>query len=92
MDKPLYAPRVSARTVLMTCIPDEYMSGPLLFSVFDNVKRIWLNLDITELEELVQKRDEIAFKLEAAEVKLIKLADAARGGGHGGYRVMPVPM
>ena len=54
------------------------MSETALRSVFDNVKRIWLNVDATELEELVKTRDEIAFKLEAAEVKLIKLADAAR--------------
>ena len=35
-------------------------------------------MDTADLEELVKNRDEIAFKLEAAEVKLIKLADAAR--------------
>ena len=78
MFSPLYAPRISARTVLITCIPTEYMSETALRSAFDNVKRIWLNVETTELEELVKKRDEIAFKLEAAEVKLIKLADAAR--------------
>lgn len=78
MFSPLYGPRISARTVLITCIPPEYMSETALRRVFDNVKRIWINSDTEKLEELVKERDEVAMKLEAAEVKLIKLADAAR--------------
>ena len=78
MFSPLYGPRISARTVLITCIPPEYMSESALRRVFDNVKRIWINADTDKLEELVQERDEVAMKLEAAEVNLIKLADAAR--------------
>ncbi|RPB20551.1 DUF221 family protein [Terfezia boudieri ATCC MYA-4762] len=78
MFSPLYGPRISARTVLITCIPPEYMSESALRRVFDNVKRIWINSDTDKLEELVKERDEVAMKLEAAEVKLIKLADAAR--------------
>jgi len=78
MFSPLYRPRISARTVLITCIPPEYMSESALRRVFDNVKRIWINSDTDKLEELVKERDEVAMKLEAAEVKLIKLADAAR--------------
>lgn len=78
MFSPLYGPRISARTVLITCIPPEYMSETALRRVFDNVKRIWINSDTDKLEELVKERDEVAMKLETAEVKLIKLADAAR--------------
>lgn len=78
MFSPLYGTRISARTVLITCVPEEYMSETALRRVFDNVKRIWLNYDTHALELLVKKRDKIAMKLEAAEVKLIKLADAAR--------------
>lgn len=78
MFSPLYGPRISARTVLITCVPPEYMSETALRRVFDNVKRIWINGDTDELEELVKERDEVAMKLEAAEVKLIKAADQAR--------------
>ncbi|KAF8463896.1 phosphate metabolism protein [Kalaharituber pfeilii] len=78
MFSPFYGPRISARTVLITCVPPEYMSESALRRVFDNVKRIWLNSDTEELEKLVKERDEVAMKLEAAEVKLIKLTDAAR--------------
>lgn len=78
MFSPLYGPRISARTVLITCVPEEYMSESALRRVFDNVKRIWINSDTDALEELVKERDEVAMKLEVAEVKLIKLADVAR--------------
>lgn len=78
MFSPLYGPRLSARTVLITCVPPEYMSESALRRVFDNVKRVWINRNTDALEELVKERDEVALKLEAAEVKLIKLADAAR--------------
>lgn len=78
MFSPLYAPRLSARTVLITSIPEEYMSEAALRRVFDNVKRVWLNFDVEELEELVKERDETILKLEAAEVKLIKNVDKVR--------------
>ena len=74
----LYAPRISARTVLITSIPKEYMNEAALRRVFDHAKRVWINKDTEELAELVKEQTEVAMKLEAAEVKLIKMADAAR--------------
>ncbi|KAF3904142.1 hypothetical protein AA313_de0204409 [Arthrobotrys entomopaga] len=75
---PMYANRVSARTLLVTSIPDNYLSVPQLLKLFDNVARIWINTDAKELEELVAKRDKLALKLEGAEVKYIRLADKNR--------------
>jgi hypothetical protein len=43
-----------------------------------SVKNIWITRDTKKLDELVEKRDKIAFKLESAETKLIKLANKAR--------------
>lgn len=43
-----------------------------------SVKSVWITADTTQLDELVEKRDKIAFKLESAEVKLIKLANKER--------------
>lgn len=42
------------------------------------MKNLWIANDCEKIEELVEERDKVAFKLEAAETKLIKLAGAAR--------------
>lgn len=44
----------------------------------DKIANIWLPTDVSELEEKVKARDAAAMKLEAAEIKLIKNANAAR--------------
>lgn len=44
----------------------------------DKIANIWLPTDVSELEEKVKERDAAAMKLEAAEIKLIKNANAAR--------------
>ncbi|TKA69562.1 hypothetical protein B0A49_06414 [Cryomyces minteri] len=54
-------------------IPDVSL---LLQSAF--LARIWVVSDVKDLEDLVEERDKVAMKLEAAETKLIKLANAAR--------------
>jgi len=85
----IYANRVSARTLLVTSIPDDYLSVPQLLKLFDNVARIWINTDVKELEKTVAERDKLALKLEAAEVKYIRVADknrraAIKKGGESG--------
>lgn len=76
---PFYANRVSSRTVLFTSIPDNYLEERALRKIFGNsVKHIWINSDIKEIEKLVEERDKVAFRLEKAEVKLIKLANKER--------------
>jgi calcium permeable stress-gated cation channel len=76
---PIYANRLSSRTVLFTSVPEPYLDDAVLRKVFgDAVKRIWITSDTAELDKLVEKRDKIAYKLEAAEVKLIKLANKER--------------
>ncbi|EPS43727.1 hypothetical protein H072_2322 [Dactylellina haptotyla CBS 200.50] len=74
----MYANRVSARTILVTSIPEEYLSVPQLLKLFDNVARIWINTNVKELEETVAERDKLALKLEGAEIKYIKTADKNR--------------
>jgi len=77
---PLYAARISSKTVLFTAVPDDYLSEAKIRRMYgdDKVKNVWLATDTGELEKLVTERDKVAFKLEAAETKLIKLANAAR--------------
>lgn len=76
---PLYANRISSRTVLFVSVPDEYLDEARLRKVFgDSVKHVWITGDTDKLDELVKERDKVAMKLEKAEVKLLKLANAQR--------------
>lgn len=76
---PFYANRVSSRTVLFTSVPDSYLEERILHKIFGNsIKHIWINGEIKEIEKLVEERDKVAYRLEKAEVKLIKLANKER--------------
>lgn len=76
---PLYASRISSRTVLFTSVPEDFLDEAKLRRTFGKqVKNIWIANDCEKIEELVEERDKVAFKLEAAEIKLIKLAGKAR--------------
>lgn len=76
---PVYANRISARTVLFTSVPKTYLDEAKLRKVFgDSVRNIWLTADTTKVDELVEERDKVAQRLEGAEVKLIKLANGER--------------
>ena len=76
---PLYSDRISSRTVLFTSVPAPYMDEAKLRHVFGpEVKNVWVCTDCKEIEELVKDRDKVAFRLEGAETKLVRLANAAR--------------
>ncbi|KAJ9136442.1 DUF221 domain-containing protein [Pleurostoma richardsiae] len=76
---PMYSNRISSRTVLFTSVPEPYLDERMLRKVFGNsIRNIWITGAFGELEKLVEKRDKTAFKLEKAEVKLIKLANKER--------------
>jgi hypothetical protein len=72
---PLYAQKLSSRTVLFTSVPDAYLNEKKLRDMLgSSVRRIWFPTDTKELDELVSDRDKVAYKLEGAESKLIKTA------------------
>ncbi|KAI4123378.1 MAG: hypothetical protein LQ338_005294 [Usnochroma carphineum] len=76
---PLYANRMSSRTVLFTSVPRDYLDEGILRRMFGkHVKNLWIANDCEEIEQLVEERDKVAMKLEAAETKLIKLANTNR--------------
>ncbi len=76
---PLYSNRISSRTVLFTSVPEDFLDEAKLRKTFGKqVKNIWIANECEKIEELVKERDKVAYKLEAAETKLIKLAGAAR--------------
>ncbi|KAL4907575.1 hypothetical protein BDW74DRAFT_166891 [Aspergillus multicolor] len=75
-----YASRLSSRTVLFTAVPEEYQSVEKIRFMFgaDKIKNVWLTTDTAELADKVDDRHSAAIKLEAAETKLIRMANAAR--------------
>ncbi|PSK59217.1 hypothetical protein B9Z65_3541 [Elsinoe australis] len=76
---PLYASRLSSRTVLFTSVPEEYTNETVLRRTLgQSVKRVWVATDTKELDDLVEQREKAAMKLEAAETKLIRNANGAR--------------
>ncbi|KAF2857104.1 DUF221-domain-containing protein [Piedraia hortae CBS 480.64] len=76
---PFSASRISSRTVLFTSVPAEYMDETKLRAMLgSSVRRMWFVTDTKKLEELVKERDKAAMRLEGAETKLIKTANANR--------------
>jgi hypothetical protein len=77
---PAYASRLSSRTVLFTAVTEDYLNRDKIRKMFgiEKVKNVWIATDTSELEDKVKERDAAAMKLEAAETKLIKLANVAR--------------
>jgi hypothetical protein len=72
---PLYTRKLSSRTVLFTSVPDDYLDERKLRDMLgSSVTRVWFPTDTKELDDLVGERDKVAYKLEAAETKLIKTA------------------
>lgn len=77
---PLYANRISSKTVLFTSVPDHYLDEGVLKEIFGkkDIVRIWIPRQTKELEEAVEKRDKLVVQLENAETKLIRKADGNR--------------
>ncbi|KAI9766708.1 MAG: hypothetical protein M1840_006352 [Geoglossum simile] len=79
--------RASASTVLITSIPNKYLSVENLRGIFDvfpgGVSKIWINRNLSKLTEKIKRRRELASSLEAAETKLIQKALKAYASGKG---------
>ncbi|ESZ90243.1 hypothetical protein SBOR_9369 [Sclerotinia borealis F-4128] len=76
---PYYAKRLSSRTVLFTCVPQQNLEEAKLRKIFgDAVKNVWIPRESGELQDLVDERNQTAYRLERAETTLIKLANKER--------------
>ncbi|KAI9679230.1 MAG: hypothetical protein M1817_005249 [Caeruleum heppii] len=76
---PLYANRISSRTVLFTSVPDHFLNEAKLRRLFGHsLRNLWIASDTKEVDKLVTERDKVATRLETAETKLVKAANAAR--------------
>jgi calcium permeable stress-gated cation channel len=76
---PLYASRISSRTVLFQAVPNEYANEAKIRRMFgDELKNVWIASEAKKLQDMVDDRHKACIKLETAETKLIKLANDAR--------------
>ena len=74
--------RASATTVLVNTIPQKWLSEEALRGLFDvfpgGVRNVWLNRDLSQLLDKVNRRDKVHKKLESAETDLIRQAKKAQ--------------
>lgn len=74
-----HAQRLSSRTLLIMGLPLEYAEEKSLRQLFgSSVRKIWIPTDCKKLEKDVKKQNKVALKLEGAELKMIKQANARR--------------
>jgi hypothetical protein len=83
--------RASANTVLVSSIPDKWLSEEALRGLFDvfpgGIRNVWLTRDFTPLLAKIQERAGVHTKLESAESEMIRAAkrkqlqQAKEGGG-----------
>lgn len=76
---PRHATSEQAKTILITGVPDEFLSETkmreLFSSVPNGVDRVWINRDVKKFPKKVAQRDKLTDKLEGAVNKLIRAAD-----------------
>lgn len=74
--------RASATTVLVSGIPDKWLSEEALRGLFDvfpgGLRNVWLTRDLTHLLDKISKRDGIHKQLEGAQTELIRMAKKAQ--------------
>lgn len=79
LSSPYFSNRLSSRTMLLTCIPKEYLDERRLRKLYgDSVQRISIPRTSKALVNLVKEREQTARRLEKAELQLIKKANLAR--------------
>ena len=70
--------RLSSRTVLFTNVPKPFLNEAILRETFPSIESVWIASDTEKLDDLIEKRDETAMKLEGAEIKLLGKANEKR--------------
>lgn len=82
LTSPQHRLRASATTVLISSIPDKWLTFRALDGLYDvfpgGIRNIWINRNFDPLLEKVDKRDQAHQNLEDAETELIKLVKKAQ--------------
>ncbi|KAL5333917.1 hypothetical protein BJX70DRAFT_379659 [Aspergillus crustosus] len=82
MTSPQHRLRASATTVLVTAIPQKWLTTEALEGLYDvfpgGIRNIWINRNFDDLNEKVKERDKLALKLEIAQTDLIRKCKKAQ--------------
>lgn len=78
LSSPRYGQKLSSRVVLFQTVPEQYLDEIEFAKLFDDVKKVWIARSNAGVAAKVKERDALAFKLEAAENKLLKMAVKAK--------------
>ncbi|RFU34478.1 hypothetical protein B7463_g1893, partial [Scytalidium lignicola] len=74
--------RASATTVLVSAIPQKWLSNEALGGLYDvfpgGIRNIWINRNYDELLDKIHERDAVFKQLEGAETELIRKAKKAQ--------------
>lgn len=77
LTSPQHRIRASATTVLVTSIPQKWLTVEALDGLYDvfpgGIRNIWINRNYDEITDKISKRDNFAQSLEEAETNLVKL-------------------
>lgn len=78
MSSPEHARTPQATTVLITSIPSTHLSEDAMHEAFGKlpggIRHIYFNRNLNSLDNDIETRDKIAYKLETAQIKLIRTA------------------
>jgi hypothetical protein len=74
LSSPRYGQKLSSRTVLFQTVPDQYLDEGEFAKLFEDVRKVWIARGASNIQDKVADRDKLAYRLEAAEVKLLKTA------------------
>ncbi|KAI5805211.1 DUF221 domain protein [Geopyxis carbonaria] len=78
LTSPQHRLKASATTVLVSGIPDSWLTVQKLLDLYDvfpgGIRNVWINRNYDDLQEKVDERDKLAKALEKAETELIVLA------------------
>jgi hypothetical protein len=77
LTSPQHRLKASATTVLVSAIPNSWLTVQRLVELYDvfpgGIRNVWINRDYDDLQEKVEERDALAIMLERAETELIRL-------------------
>jgi hypothetical protein len=77
LTSPQHRLKASATTVLVSAIPNSWLTMQRLVELYDvfpgGIRNVWINRDFDDLQEKVEERDALAIRLERAETELIRL-------------------
>lgn len=68
---PYSTSRLSSKTVLFKDVPEYYLNEAHVRHILQGVRTVWFTYDTSDLDDIVEERDNAANKLETGEITMI---------------------